>query len=407
MTEALLALVVGLLVAVASLWSRIRRATVPSTDAPGLIAGLRERIAQLERENARTEEILERMEEGVLVFSEVLLPIIANRAARRMLGVRGESLPPRPTSEGVLSVARRALVEDTTAEDVVSIWPERKRLRVRATSLQGQGGVIVVLQDVTDELRTHQIRRQFVANASHEMKSPVASMQALAEAIRHAASDDPRTAERFATRLVAEAERLGRLIADLLDLSRLEDPSKISDTSIDLGNVTRQILQEAQPAAHAKKLNVTAQIASDVWVRGDDQQLGLLVRNLVDNAIRYTREGGSVWVDVFPEGNDIVMRVADDGIGIPLQAQARVFERFYRADKDRSRERGGTGLGLSIVKHVAELHGGHVGLHSELGEGSTFTARLPALSASAGGAQATGGGNRRSEKQPVRGTGGR
>jgi signal transduction histidine kinase len=162
----------------------------------------------------------------------------------------------------------------------------------------------------------------------------------------------------------------------------------VSTTAIDLANVTRKVLQEAEAAALAKRLTVTAEIASGVFVRGDDQQLCLLVRNLVDNAVRYTPDGGSVRVDVFREGNDVVLRVADDGIGIPLQAQGRVFERFYRVDKDRSRDRGGTGLGLSIVKHVAELHGGHVSLHSELGEGSIFTARFPSSSTSLDGALA-------------------
>jgi signal transduction histidine kinase len=378
MTEAiLLALAAALAAAVVYLGLQLARlrslsrsaARTPRSDPDG----------SLEREKARTIEILDRVEEGVVVFNEILLPLIANRSARRMLSVRGNSLPPRLNSEGLLSVARRSLVEGEPAEDIVSVWPGRRRLQVRAVPLEDSEGIIVVLQDVTEELRTQQIRRQFVANASHELKSPVASLQALAEAIRQAVGDDRVAAERFSERLVFEAERLGRLIADLLDLSRVEDPANISTTAIDLSSVARKVLEETGPAARAKRLTVTAQVSSDTWVRGDEQQLELLVRNLLDNAVRYTQEAGSVWVDVFREGDEVLVRVADNGLGIPLQAQARVFERFYRVDKDRSRERGGTGLGLSIVKHVAELHGGHVSLQSELGEGSTFTARLPAL----------------------------
>jgi signal transduction histidine kinase len=386
MLEGSMVTILGLVTLWGALWSRGRRRESPE-GASGAAPELRGRLAELERDNARMKEILGRMEEGVLLFSEVLVPVVANRAALRLLGVRGDGLPPRLSSEGVLSVARRALVGNDVCEDVVSVWPGRKRLRVRATPLSDQGGVIVVLQDVTDELRTQQIRRQFVANASHELKSPAASVQALAEAIRQAVGDDPRAAEHFATRLLAETERLGRLIADLLDLSRLEDPANISSTSIDLSDVTRQVIEETHHSAQSKHLEVIAQVASGIWVRGDPQQLGLLVRNLLDNAIRYTPENGSIWVDLFREGTDVVLRVADNGIGIPLQAQPRVFERFYRVDKDRSRERGGTGLGLSIVKHVAELHGGDISLQSELGEGSTFTARLPALSASGNGAE--------------------
>jgi signal transduction histidine kinase len=383
MTDLLLAaLVVALLVALAALWLKLDRPRSGPTDRA--LEHAAPTTGDLAREKALTEEILERMDEGVVLFSDVLAPVIANRAARRMLGVRGDSLPPRLASEGVLSVARRALAEGAGAEDTVSIWPGRRRLRVRAVPRQNHGGVLVVLQDVTEELRTQQIRRQFVANASHELKSPVASLQALAEAIRQAARDDAATAERFATRLVAEADRLGRLIADLLDLSRLEDPVNTSTTAIDLASVARQAVEDTSPSARAKHVTVMAQIAADAWVRGDEQQLGLLVRNLLDNAVRYTYDGGSVWIDVFREGDEVVVRVADNGMGIPLQAQTRIFERFYRVDKDRSRERGGTGLGLSIVKHVADSHGGHVGVDSELGEGSTFTARLPALATSNG-----------------------
>jgi two-component system sensor histidine kinase SenX3 len=382
MTELLLLVITALLAAMLWLWARSH--TAPRVVSPPTATNARSRVDEIERERARAEEVFERVEEGVLVFNEMLTPVLANKAARRMLGVRGAALPARLTSEGVLSVARRAVVEGESAEDVVSIWPGRRRLQVRAVASRHGGGVIVVLQDITEHLRTHQIRRQFVANASHELKSPVASLQALAEAVRQAVGDDPHSAERFATRLVAEADRLSRLIADLLDLSRLEDPATISDASIDLSSIAREVIEQTEPAAREKRITITAQVSSDAWVRGDEHQLGLLVRNLLDNAVRYTHEGGSVWVDVYREGDEVVVRVADDGIGIPLQAQARVFERFYRVDKDRSRERGGTGLGLSIVKHVAELHGGHVSLQSELGEGSTFTARLAALSTANG-----------------------
>ena len=385
MTEGAVLPPVALLSILGALWSRGRRTHVRADDDSRTVDALRDRIGRLEREMARMEEILDRMEEGVIFFSDVLVPVVANRSARRLLGVGGDTLPPRLSSDAILSVARTALVDNTTSQEVVSIWPGRTRLKVRAAPLDDQGGVIVVLQDVTDELRTEQIRRQFVANASHELKSPVASLQALAEAIRQAVTDDPRAVERFATRLLAEAERLGRLIADLLDLSRVDDPANISNTWIDLSTVVRQMLEEAQSSARSKGLEVADHISSNVWVRGDRQQLALLVRNLVDNAIRYTPEGGSISVDLFREGGEVVLRVADDGIGIPLQAQRRIFERFYRVDKDRSRERGGTGLGLSIVKHVVELHGGHISVLSELGEGSTFTARLPAPTVASNG----------------------
>jgi signal transduction histidine kinase len=396
MTESLLAALVVLLAVVIALLLRLRQQAREARLAREEQArSLTADHAAFDTERALHAEVLDFVGEGVIVFDEVLGPVMANRSARRMLGVRGESLPPRLSSGGVLSLARRAIVEGTSTQEVVSVWPGRRRLHVRAVPRSDGGGAVVVMQDVTEELRTQQVRRQFVANASHELKSPVASLEALSEAILNAVSDDPPTATRFASRLVFEAERLGRLVTDLLDLSRLEDPTNISATPINLSNVIKVILDGTDAAARAKQMKIAAQISSDAWVRGDDQQLSLMVRNLLDNAVRYTPERGSVWVDVFREGHDVVVRVADDGIGIPLAAQARVFERFYRINDDRSRETGGTGLGLSIVKHVAELHGGHVGLQSELGEGSVFTVRLPAL------ASVNGANERTASKSPA------
>ena len=178
--------------------------------------------------------------------------------------------------------------------------------------------------------------------------------------------------------MIRESDRLARLITDLLDLSRLEDPVSASSHAMDLSRVARAQTATLHPEANAKGLTLIERIDSGVWIKGDEQQLGLMMRNLLDNALRYTPEGGSIEVQVGHESGDAIVRVRDSGIGIPFHAQSRVFERFYRVDKDRSRDRGGTGLGLSIVKHVAELHAGHVGVESELGQGSTFTVRLPA-----------------------------
>ena len=352
----------------------LARRTKQSRD--GLSSRLSSQLSDVERERRRSVELLEKMDEGVLVLNDTLTPVTANGAARRLLAF--ESLTPAHFgSDEILSLARRAIVEGRHVEDALQLWPQRITVRVRAIPLEDQGGVAIVLQDVTEELGTQRIRRQFVANASHELKSPVAGMQALSEAIRDAVHDDPTMAERFSEKLVGEAERLGRLISDLLDLSRLEDPANISRHSTNLSRVAREQIDQVKAAGSSKEMSFEHHIDDDVWVQGDDQQLGLMIRNLLDNAIRYTPERGAVTTTVSANGDDAVLSVSDTGMGIPLKAQARVFERFYRVDKDRSRDRGGTGLGLSIVKHVAELHGGHVSLDSELGEGSTFTVRLP------------------------------
>jgi len=339
--------------------------------------GLRAELAALERETMRSKEILERMAEGVLVLDEQLRPATTNSAARDLLGIR-DAQPARLPSDEILSLARSALTEDKSKADIVNVWfPGRMSLWVRAAPLEDGGGVVVVVQDVTEELKIQRVRRDFVAHASHELKTPVTALQTLAEALRRAVHDDPQAAERFSRKLVAEAGRLGRLIEDLLDLSKLEETATPPDNPVELSEVAEREVTRLRGATEPATKLVTT-ISKGVWVKGDEGQLGLVVRNLLENAVRYTPPGGKVTLEVFIQDGDAVIQVGDTGIGIPLEAQARVFERFYRVDRARSRDRGGTGLGLAIVKHVVELHGGAVHLESELGRGSTFSARIPA-----------------------------
>ncbi|MDQ3956839.1 MAG: ATP-binding protein [Actinomycetota bacterium] len=338
------------------------------------------RVEDLEKERARLNAILGKMNEGVIVLDEQLRPAFANRAARDLFAFQEVALPPRLPSPDLAALAERSVFEERAVEDVVELWfPARSSLRAHAAPLE-DGGVVVVVQDVTEELRMQRLRREFVAHASHELKTPVAGVQALAAAIRRAVPDDPPAAERFAARMVAEGDRLGRLIGDLLDLSRLEETEKLPDTAVDLSEVVRNEADAAAEAAADDGISVDARVDPDIWVRGDGAQLGLAVRNLLDNAVRYTAAGGRVEASLARDDDQAIVVVADDGIGIPLDAQPRVFERFYRVDPGRSRDRGGTGLGLAIVKHVTELHGGTVGVESELGHGSRFSARLPAIS---------------------------
>jgi signal transduction histidine kinase len=164
-----------------------------------------------------------------------------------------------------------------------------------------------------------------------------------------------------------------------LDLSRLEDPAGVPEEPTDLAQIAHHEFEELNSAAAAKNMELIERIAPEVWVRGDDEQIALMVRNLLENAVRYTSDGGNVTLGVTDRDGWAIVTVTDTGIGIPREAQGRVFERFYRVDRARSRDRGGTGLGLAIVKHVAELHGGHVAVESVVGEGSTFTVSLPLL----------------------------
>jgi signal transduction histidine kinase len=320
-------------------------------------------------------EVLDTLTVGVLLLTTSLTPVFANSAARRFLRLSDSEMPARLGSDELVSIARRALAHRELVETEMTLWPARTHVRVQA--IPREEDVVVLLDDVSQEQRTHQIRRQFVVNASHELKTPVAGMQVLAEAIAHAIDDDPRTAKDFALRLMGESERLGRLIQDLLDLSRLEDPAHFSDQRVDLAEIVRAETARLEEPAGTGAVMLSTDATARTVIRGDGQQLALMVRNLIDNAIRYTAPGGRVDVRLESDETEVVLAVEDTGAGIPLQAQARVFERFFRVDQDRARDSGGTGLGLSIVKHVAESHGGHVELESELGEGSAFRVRLP------------------------------
>ncbi|MFN2524828.1 MAG: sensor histidine kinase [Actinomycetota bacterium] len=328
------------------------------------------------RRGVSADDVLEQMTDGIVLLNESGMPSLANPAARRFLALPEASLPPTLQSDEIASLSRRASVEGLIVESVLR-RETGQSLRLTAVPLEDPAGVVLFLRDVTDELVTQQVRRQFVANASHELKTPVASLQALAEAIREALPEDLPSASRFAQRITIESERLSSLIQRLLDLSKLEDPTGFSIETVDLSQVARRESDLLQSAASDKGLDFQIDVAKAIHVEGDGEHLGLMIRNLLDNALRYTPAGGSVRLSLTAENGTATIRVADTGIGIPLQAQARVFERFFRADPDRSRESGGTGLGLAIVRHVAELHGGHVTLSSELGEGSTFTVKLP------------------------------
>lgn len=374
-TVALLMVAGALAVAVGFLYARLRRATgeepKPAVPEP-----------ETARPHRRVEDVLDRISEGVVLLDDEMQPLLANSSARSLLGLDGEAFALRATADEVMEVAREAQTNFEEVERSLETWfPSRRHLYVRATPMPDRSGTILVIDDVTEALRTQRIRTEFVAHASHELKSPVAGLQALAEAVRQAVQDDPEAADRFSKKLVKEAVRLGRLIGDLLDLSRLEETTAVSKERVDMSLVGQREAELAKEAAAAKEIELNMSIEPGVLVSGDEQQLSLMLRNLLDNAIRYTPEEGHVALDIRPEGDEAVVRVIDNGIGIPMGAQARVFERFYRVDKARSRDRGGTGLGLAIVKHAVELHGGTIGLESELERGSTFTVRLPSAPA--------------------------
>ena len=229
--------------------------------------------------------------------------------------------------------------------------------------------------------RVNKIRRDFVANVSHELKTPATSLRLLAESLEETIEEDPVQARFFATQLKSETERLGRLITDLLDLTRLESEERVSYPDlVDVRGVLMTVLSRMRRVARRKDISLVWKRfgkAAQYAVYGDEMQLNSMFTNLVDNAVKYTPPGGRVEVTGGCDEAEIIVRVSDTGIGIPESNLTRIFERFYRIDKARSKATGGTGLGLSIVRHIVENHGGRVTVESALGEGSTFTVYLP------------------------------
>jgi two-component system sensor histidine kinase SenX3 len=246
-----------------------------------------------------------------------------------------------------------------------------------AVAFEGESRVLLVLSDVTERRRLEAMRRDFVADASHELKTPVGSILASIEALALALDRDPDRARAFAGRVEASARQLARLIADLLDLSRVEASQAAMEP------VALDELVETEVAGFVRRagdagIELTVD-TTPVVVRGSAADLALAIRNLCDNACRYTDSGGRVAVKVERAEDRVRLTVSDTGAGIPQRALDRVFERFYRVDVARSRATGGTGLGLAIVKHVTERHGGLVSVESQLGSGSTFTMELPVV----------------------------
>lgn len=365
---------------------------------------LETRISRLAAEEEQSAEILAAMSDGVLVLDASGLVVRVNAAAARMLGASADDMPGRPLvqtarSFPVHAIAERARATGSVVTDEVRL-PDARVLWVQAVPLRlprqapgwpSRGGeasgrpdeyaqVVLVFRDETARRRAEEVRRDFVANVSHELKTPLAGLSLLASTLQQAVHDDPEQAERFAERVGTEVGRLTDLVTDLLVLSRLEEPAPatIDLQLVDLAEITGVVVDGLRLQPEAAQRTIELDAATPVRVHGDRVHLATLVRNLVENALRYNRPGGGVWVSVRHEGGTALVVVRDDGLGIPRQEQARIFERFYRVDKARSRETGGTGLGLSIVKHVAESHGGHVEVKSTVGVGSTFTVTLPA-----------------------------
>ena len=248
--------------------------------------------------------------------------------------------------------------------------------RVRVAPLSPTAALVLV-EDLSEALRIDAVRRDFVANVSHELKTPVGALSLLAEAVQ-SASDDPEAVQRFSARMQVESVRLSNLITDLVDLSRLQSNDPLKDSEVvDIDRVVAEAVDATKLIATAREIDVVAGDPTRVSVLGDEGQLVMALRNLLTNVVAYSPAHTRVAIASRTDGTLVEISVTDQGIGIPDDEQSRIFERFYRVDPARSRVTGGTGLGLAIVKHVCANHGGECTVWSVQGEGSTFTLRLP------------------------------
>jgi len=323
-----------------------------------------------------TRSVLQGMDE-VAVVVDASLQIVAASAPAELFGMHeGQSLP-GDELRGVVRAARRDGAPET--ESLRLRRGAEPRLVSARASVITPRLTLIVIRDMTERERLDEMRRDFVSNTSHELKTPVGAVMLLAEAIDSAA-DDPDQVRHFAGRLTAEVTRLSQLTTRIMNLSRLQaadDLTELRDVSVD--EVVAAAVESQAVAAEAAGIVIMRGGARGAYVRGDVQVLTEAVGNLVANAIAYSPSGAQVGVGVKADADTVEIAVTDRGIGIPESEQQRVFERFYRADQARSRRTGGTGLGLSIVKHAVQRHGGEVDLWSRPGRGSTFTVRLAAI----------------------------
>lgn len=341
---------------------------------------LKHQSEELKRKREEFETATENMSEGLIILNEKGVILSINRAAAKMLGLSEDSVGKDIFSEKTsvnLKEPTQIALSGKNKEEVFALRDGNCQLLANPVSTDGKvtGAALLVL-DVTEKERAEQMRREFTANVSHELKTPLQTISGYAELLANGmVADKDKTA--FSEKIYAEAQRMIRLIEDIIKLSNLDEGAvELTRETVDLYVTAENTVRSLLPAA--KKANVTLSLnGENAEIYGIPQLLTAIVYNLCDNAIKYNKDGGTVFVSVKNNAENIVLSVRDTGIGIPKEQQERIFERFYRVDKSHSKEVGGTGLGLSIVKHAAKLHDAKITLESEVGKGTGITVIFP------------------------------
>jgi two-component system phosphate regulon sensor histidine kinase PhoR len=352
---------------------------------------LKENIESGGAGQAKFNAILSSMLEGVLVTNERGQILLMNPSLRKTFLI---DLPPE--GKRALEVIRNAkiqeIVEQTLqsrqtliSEELSLTVPEEKYLKVNAVPIVREGeveGAILVFHDITELRHLERIRQDFVANVSHELRTPISSIKGYAETLLDGAIEDEKNAHDFLEIICRDSDRLAKLIDDLLDLSRIESGKlRMVFLPTDLTDVVKRTLSIVENPAKTKAVSIKMESSQNLpKVLADETRLSQVIINLLDNAIKYTPEQGTIIISMHASDKFVQVDISDTGIGIPEKDLARVFERFYRVDKARSRDLGGTGLGLSIVKHIVQAHEGEVWVKSRIGQGSTFSFMIPRAS---------------------------
>lgn len=348
---------------------------------------------------SRLQSVLENMISGVLLIDRNERIVLLNRMAEEILGLSAKQLLGKRHSEAKQQIELSQMIQDCLdqrkrlREEIILYFPEERILEVSLVPLTHEddewGGIVVVLHDISAVRRLEKMRSEFVANVSHELKTPIAAVKGFAETLLSGAMNDAETAKAFLQIIYDESERLNRLIGDILELSKIESrriPLRFSPVHLE-PSVARS-MEMMQAGAERKRIALHMEVPEDLFLEADEDRLHQILINLISNGINYTPEGGRVRVSAetirsadSDDGDDerIRISVSDTGIGIPKKDLPRIFERFYRVDKARSRSSGGTGLGLSIVKHLVELHRGTIRVESKVGVGTTFVIELPVI----------------------------
>lgn len=327
----------------------------------------------------RLEAILKSMDSGIIAIDRNYKVIMINPYSEKIFGINKDII-----GENLLDNIREHELEDIFTGDINEykelkiFWPEERELRIKTADIINRNehiGTVAVVQDITDIKRLENMRSQFVANVSHELKTPLTSIKGFSETLKEV--EEPEIRNKFLNIINDEAERLTRLINDILTLSHIEQKIEISKEEVDVKTIIFDVYNLIKSSAEKKNISINVKCEEVPNLLGDSDRFKQMMINLVDNAVKYSENGDKVFIEAKAENNKCIIKVEDTGVGIDKEQIPRLFERFYRVDKARSRAKGGTGLGLAIVKHILKLFKGKIEVESELGVGSKFKVTIP------------------------------